>query len=154
MHGKVGKIYWQVWKQSIVQVATCFIKLEMIKQRWFGQWVHSQQGTTFKWFEVINKQEWMQEIKEPTRNNLFSRVNQVLQQHMLIKSLSKEIASGRVGANAPKGLEGFTIKSKGKSLVDNHSKGSWNLIEGNPIPRGPTTTRLSPFIKVNSKLGN
>lgn len=97
----------------------------------------------------------MQEKKEPTRNNLFSRVNQVLQQHMLIKNLNKEIASGRVGANAPKGLGGFTIKSKGKSLVDNHSKGSWNLIEGNPIPRGPTTTtRLSPFIKVNSKLGN
>jgi len=92
--------------------------------------------------------------KEPTRNNLFSRMNQVLQQHMLIKSLSKEIASGRVGPNAPKGLGGLIIKSKGKSLVDNHSKGSWNLIEGNPIPRRPTTTtRLSSFIKVNSQLG-
>jgi hypothetical protein len=73
---------------------------------------------------------------------------------MLIKSLSKEIASGRVGPNAPKGLGGFTIKSKGKSLVDNHSKGSWNLIEGNPIAKGATTTtRLSSFIKVNSQLG-
>jgi hypothetical protein len=48
----------------------------------------------------------------------------------------------------------FKIKSKGKSLVDSHSKGSWNLIKGNPIPRGPTTTtRLSSFIKVNSQLG-
>jgi hypothetical protein len=73
---------------------------------------------------------------------------------MLIKSLSKEITSGRVGPNATKGLGGFTIKSKGKSLVDNHSKGGWNLIEGNPIPKGPTTTtRLNSFIKVNSQLG-
>lgn len=78
----------------------------------------------------------------------------MLQQHVLIKSLSKEIVSGRVGSNAPKGLGGFIIKYKGKSLVDNHSKGSWNLIEGKPIPRGPTTTtRLSSFIKVNSQLG-
>jgi hypothetical protein len=92
--------------------------------------------------------------KEPTRKNVFSKMNQVFQQHMLIKNISKEIASGRVGPNAPKGLGGFTIKSKGKSLVDNHSKASWNLIEGNPIPRRPTTkTRLSSFIKVNSQLG-